>query len=184
MNQEHSSNVDTNGLPSHVHHQNRDYSYNFADSAHGAKVVKANKDAKGAGNLLLPDKDKYLRNPCSVEEKFVVIELAEETLVDTVVIGNYEFHSSNVKQFEILGSPEVYPTDDWLPLGTFEAENVRHAQKFQLAEPKWVRCLMLRLFPIMGMSSTVLSVCFKSMELMLLSTFWRIGWLDKRGMLH
>ncbi|CAM6032422.1 unnamed protein product [Sphagnum compactum] len=145
MKQEHSSNVDTNGFPSHVHHQNRDYSYNFADSAHGAKVVKANKDAKGAGNLLLPDKDKYLRNPCSVEEKFVVIELAEETLVDTVVIGNYEFHSSNVKQFEILGSPEVYPTDDWLPLGTFEAENVRHAQKFQLAQPKWVRCLMLRL---------------------------------------
>jgi hypothetical protein len=145
MKQEHSSNVNTNGFPSHVHHQNRDYSYNFADSAHGAKVVKANKDAKGAGNLLLPDKDKYLRNPCSVEEKFVVIELAEETLVDTVVIGNYEFHSSNVKQFEILGSPEVYPTDDWLPLGTFEAENVRHAQKFQLAQPKWVRCLMLRL---------------------------------------
>ncbi|CAK9855734.1 unnamed protein product [Sphagnum jensenii] len=145
MKQEHSSHVNTNGFPSHVHHQNRDYSYNFADSAHGAKVVKANKDAKGAGNLLLPDKDKYLRNPCSVEEKFVVIELAEETLVDTVVIGNYEFHSSNVKQFEILGSPEVYPTDDWLPLGTFEAENVRHAQKFQLAQPKWVRCLMLRL---------------------------------------
>lgn len=126
-------------------HQHRDSGHNHADAAHGAKLVACNKEAKGPGHILVFDKDKYLRNPCSAEDKFVVVELSEETLVDNIVLANFEFHSSNVKEFELLGSPDVYPTDEWMSLGKFEAENVRHAQKFTLAEPKWVRCLMLRL---------------------------------------
>ncbi|KAG0606635.1 hypothetical protein M758_9G157100 [Ceratodon purpureus] len=98
----------------------------------GAQVVSSN---KGASNLLVPDKDKYLQIPCSAEDKYVVVELAEETLVDTIIVGNLEFHSSNMKNFELLGSPEVYPTDEWMSLGTFEAENVRHTQNFTLPEP-------------------------------------------------
>ena len=43
-----------------------------------------NKEVKDVKNILGNDKDKYLRNPCSAEEKFVVIELVEETLVDTI----------------------------------------------------------------------------------------------------
>ena len=134
-----------NYQPLHQSQQEGRSKVNYADVSHGAKLVAWNKDAKGASNLLVPDKDKYLRNPCSVDEKFVVVELAEETLVDTVVIGNLEFHSSNLKNFELLGSPEVYPTEKWINLGTFEAENVRHLQNFTLAEPKWVRTLKLRL---------------------------------------
>jgi hypothetical protein len=134
-----------NNQPLHQSQQEGRSKVNYADVSHGAKLVAANKDAKGASNLLVTDKDKYLRNPCSADEKFVVVELAEETLVDTVVIGNLEFHSSNLKNFELLGSPEVYPTEKWINLGTFEAENVRHLQNFTLAEPKWVRTLKLRL---------------------------------------
>nr|GMD19458.1 SUN domain-containing protein 4-like isoform X1 [Ipomoea batatas]GME19596.1 SUN domain-containing protein 4-like isoform X1 [Ipomoea batatas] len=118
--------------------------YNYASASKGAKVLAHNKEAKGASNILSRDKDKYLRNPCSAEEKYVVIELSEETLVDTVEIGNFEHYSSTLKDFELLGSP-VYPTDTWVKLGNFTAGNVKHAQRFVLPEPKWVRYMKLNL---------------------------------------
>lgn len=118
--------------------------YNYASASKGAKVLAYNKEAKGASNILGRDKDKYLRNPCSAEEKFVVIELSEETLVDTIQIANFEHYSSNLKDFELSGSL-VYPTDTWEKLGNFTAANAKHAQRFFLQEPKWVRYLKLNL---------------------------------------
>nr|DAD38945.1 TPA_asm: hypothetical protein HUJ06_013267 [Nelumbo nucifera] len=123
--------------------------YNYASASKGAKVLAFNKEAKGASNILCRDKDKYLRNPCSAEEKFVVIELSEETLVDTIEIANFEHHSSNLKDFELLGSL-AYPTDSWDKLGNFTAGNVKHAQRFALQEPKWVRYLKLNLLSHYG----------------------------------
>ncbi|KAL8060035.1 hypothetical protein ABFX02_03G127100 [Erythranthe guttata] len=118
--------------------------YNYASAAKGAKVLSYNKEAKGASNILNRDKDKYLRNPCSTEDKFVVIELSEETLVDTIEIANFEHHSSNLKDFELLGS-HVYPTDSWVKIGNFTAANVKQAQRIVLPEPKWVRYLKMNL---------------------------------------
>ncbi|XP_050219759.1 SUN domain-containing protein 4-like [Mercurialis annua] len=123
--------------------------YNYASASKGAKVLAFNKEAKGASNILGKDKDKYLRNPCSAEEKFVVIELSEETLVDTAVIANFEHYSSNLKDFELLGSL-VYPTDTWIRLGNFTATNVKLAQRFSLQEPQWVRYLRLNLLSHYG----------------------------------
>lgn len=118
--------------------------YNYASASKGSKVLGFNKEAKGASNILEKDTDKYLRNPCSVEEKFVTLELSEETLVRTIKIANFEHHSSNLKEFELLGS-SVYPTEVWLKLGNFTAANAKHAQRFVLEDPKWVRYLKLRL---------------------------------------
>ncbi|XP_022773559.1 SUN domain-containing protein 4-like [Durio zibethinus] len=123
--------------------------YNYASASKGAKVLVYNKEAKGASNILGRDKDKYLRNPCSAEEKFVVIELSEETLVDTIEIANFEHYSSNLKEFELLGSL-VFPTDVWIKLGNFTATNVKLAQRFVLQEPKWVRYLKLNLLSHYG----------------------------------
>ncbi|MED6132709.1 hypothetical protein PIB30_021538 [Stylosanthes scabra] len=118
--------------------------YNYASASKGAKVLASNREAKGAANILTKDKDKYLRNPCSSEDKFVIIELSEETLVHTIEIANFEHHSSNLKTFE-LRSSLVYPTDAWVFLGNFTASNVKQAQRFVLHEPKWVRYLHLNL---------------------------------------
>ncbi|KAK6940370.1 SUN domain [Dillenia turbinata] len=123
--------------------------YNYASASKGAKVLAYNKEAKGASDILSRDKDKYLRNPCSVDGKFVVIELAEETLVDTIKIANFEHYSSNLKDFELLGSL-VYPTDEWVDLGNFTAGNMKHAQRFALLEPKWIRYLKLNLLSHYG----------------------------------
>lgn len=123
--------------------------YNYASASKGAKVLAYNKEAKGATNILGKDHDKYLRNPCSTEEKFVVIELAEETLVDAVKIANFEHYSSNFKEFELSGSLS-YPTQTWAPLGKFVAKNVKHIQTFKLPEPKWLRYLKLNLLSHYG----------------------------------
>lgn len=118
--------------------------YNYASASKGAKVLDFNKEAKGAPNILDKDKDKYLRNPCSAEGKFVIIELSEETLVDTVAIANFEHYSSNPKEFELLSSL-TYPTENWETLGRFTVANAKHAQNFTFAEPKWARYLKLNL---------------------------------------
>ncbi|XP_008806998.1 SUN domain-containing protein 4 [Phoenix dactylifera] len=123
--------------------------YNYASATKGAKVLAFNKEAKGASSILDKDKDRYLRNPCSAEEKYVVIELSEETLVDTIEMANFEHYSSNLKDFELLSSL-VYPTDNWVKLGNFSAANVKHAQRFTLPEPKWVRYLKLNLLSHYG----------------------------------
>ncbi|XVF53098.1 hypothetical protein PTKIN_Ptkin05aG0072400 [Pterospermum kingtungense] len=123
--------------------------YNYASVTKGAKVVAHNKEAKGANNILGKDHDKYLRNPCSVEEKFVVIELTEETLVDAVKIANFEHYSSNFKEFELYGSLN-YPTDTWSLFGKFVAANIKQIQTFKLSEPKWLRYLKLNLLSHYG----------------------------------
>ncbi|OWM85207.1 hypothetical protein CDL15_Pgr027994 [Punica granatum] len=123
--------------------------YNYASALKGAKVVAHNKESKGASNILGKDHDKYLRNPCSVGVKFVVIELTEETLVDAVRIANFEHYSSNFKDFELSGSLS-YPTETWTPLGKFVADNVKHIQSFKLPEPKWLRYLKLSLLSHYG----------------------------------
>nr|GEU72526.1 galactose-binding protein [Tanacetum cinerariifolium] len=96
--------------------------YNYASASKGAKVLSCNKEAK---------------------------ELSEETLVDTIKIANFEHHSSNLKEFELLGS-SVYPTETWVKLGNFTAGNVKHEQRFVLQEPKWVRYIKLNLLSHYG----------------------------------
>ena len=49
----------------------------------------------------------------------------------------------------MLGSL-VFPTDDWVKLGNFTVANVKHAQRFALDEPKWVRYLKLNLLSHYG----------------------------------
>ncbi|KAI3904709.1 hypothetical protein MKW98_014889 [Papaver atlanticum] len=110
----------------------------------GAKAKPASEPSNGVVHRVEADKDKYLRNPCSAEVKFVVIELSEETLVDTIDVANFEHYSSNLRDFQLLGSL-VYPTDKLLHLGNITAKNVKHAQRFILEEPKWVRYLKFHL---------------------------------------
>ncbi|CAM0881626.1 unnamed protein product [Alopecurus aequalis] len=119
--------------------------YNYAAASKGAKVLAHNKEAKGAANILDGDKDRYLRNPCSADGKFVVVELSEETLVHTIALANLEHYSSNFKDIELHGSLSYPAEASWELLGRFTADNAKHAQRFVLPEPRWTRYLRLRL---------------------------------------
>ncbi|KAF3324465.1 SUN domain-containing protein 2 [Carex littledalei] len=123
--------------------------YNYASASKGAKVLAHNKETKGAANILEKDKDHYLRNPCSASEKFVVVELSEETLVDMIEMANLEHYSSNFKEFKLQGSL-TYPTENWELMGVFSAENVKHTQRFKLPVPKWTRYMRLNIISHYG----------------------------------
>eukprot|EP00850_Spirogloea_muscicola_P016666 SM000137S00444 [mRNA] locus=s137:142093:148002:- [translate_table: standard] len=120
--------------------------YNYAAATHGAKVIDYSKEAKGASSVLDEDKDKYLRIPCSADEKFVVIELSEEARVDAVVISNFEYYASSVKDFEVQVAQE-HPPAAWQSLGHYSALNIRTPQVFEVPEAAqaWARYVKLRL---------------------------------------
>ncbi|KAK9254450.1 UNC-like C-terminal-domain-containing protein [Lipomyces tetrasporus] len=104
---------------------------NYASVACAAGILKTNPEMRGASAILFESKDTYMLNPCSVENKFVIIELCEDILVDTVVLANYEFFSSMVRKFRVSVSAR-YPVkaSGWKVVGEFDARNVREIQPF------------------------------------------------------
>lgn len=119
--------------------------FNYASFDCAATVLKTNSKAKSTSAVLVENKDSYMLNECSVENKFVIVELCDDILVDTVVIANYEFFSSMFRHFRVSVS-DRYPVkmDRWRTLATFEARNSRDIQPFLIAEPQiWARYLRI-----------------------------------------
>lgn len=113
--------------------------FNYASSDCAATVIKTNTKTKGASNILIENKDTYLLNECSEENKFVVIELCQDILVDTIAIANYEFFSSMFRHIRISVA-DRFPTSNWKVLGDFEGQSVRDLQHFQIKNPLiWAR---------------------------------------------
>lgn len=118
------------------------FSYSSFDA--GATVLKTNEGAKNAKAILVENKDSYMLLECSAANKFVIVELTDDILIDTVVLANYEFFSSMIRHFRVSASGR-YPVklDKWTSLGTFEAKNSRDIQPFLVPNPliwaKYVR---------------------------------------------
>ncbi|KAI8385812.1 UNC-like C-terminal-domain-containing protein [Blakeslea trispora] len=110
--------------------------FNYASTDCAATVRKANKQAKGAQSILYESKDQYLLNKCSAD-KFVIINLCEQIVVDTIVMANFEFFSSTFKDFRVYASSK-YPTDDWRLLGQWQARNTRDLQVFKVPDSGFV----------------------------------------------
>ncbi|GAN11072.1 conserved hypothetical protein [Mucor ambiguus] len=104
--------------------------FNYASTDCAATVRKVNKQAKGAQSILYESKDQYLLNKCSAD-KFVIINLCEEIVVDTIVMANFEFFSSTFKDFRVYASSK-YPTKEWRLLGQWQARNTRDLQVFKV----------------------------------------------------
>ncbi|KAF1953201.1 hypothetical protein CC80DRAFT_494821 [Byssothecium circinans] len=117
--------------------------FNFASFDCAATVVKTNPKAKSSTSILVENKDSYMLNECSADNKYIIVELCDDILVDTIVLANYEFFSSMFRHFRISVS-DRYPVkmDRWRVLGTFEARNSRDIQPFLIKEPQiWARYL-------------------------------------------
>lgn len=118
---------------------------NFASFDSGAQVMKANPEAQSASQILSENKDRYMLNVCSAKNKFLIVELSDSILVDTVALANFEFFSSTFRQFRLSVSDQ-YPVklDKWVGLGVFEAKNSREIQAFLVKDPRiWARYLRI-----------------------------------------
>ncbi|KAI8976076.1 UNC-like C-terminal-domain-containing protein [Pilobolus umbonatus] len=115
--------------------------FNYASIDCAATVRKANKEAKGAHTILLESKDQYLLNKCAAD-KFVIINLCEQIVVDTIVMANFEFFSSTFKDFKVYASSK-YPTNDWKLLGQWQARNTRDLQIFKVPDSGFVEYLKI-----------------------------------------
>ncbi|KAH6293620.1 hypothetical protein HBI39_177450 [Parastagonospora nodorum] len=119
--------------------------FNYASFDCAATVLKTNKQAKSATSVLVENKDSYMLNECSANNKFLIVELCDDILVDTVVLANYEFFSSMFRHFRVSVS-DRYPVkmERWKTLATFEARNSRDLQPFLITEPQiWARYLRI-----------------------------------------
>ncbi|KAL5629392.1 hypothetical protein BROUX41_001999 [Berkeleyomyces rouxiae] len=111
--------------------------FSYASFDSGATVLKTTSGAKNAKAILRENKDSYMLLECATKNKFVIIELSDDILVDTVVIANFEFFSSMVRLFRVSAS-DRFPVkpDKWVDLGTFEARNSRDIQAFLVENPR------------------------------------------------
>ncbi|KAH7386693.1 UNC-like C-terminal-domain-containing protein [Phaeosphaeria sp. MPI-PUGE-AT-0046c] len=126
--------------------------FNYASFDCAATVLKTNKQAKSATSVLVENKDSYMLNECSADNKFIIVELCDDILVDTVVLANYEFFSSMFRHFRVSVS-DRYPVkmERWKMLGTFEARNSRDMQPFLITEPQiWARYLRIEFLTQFG----------------------------------
>ncbi|KAL2865654.1 uncharacterized protein BJX67DRAFT_373045 [Aspergillus lucknowensis] len=119
--------------------------FNYASFDCAATVLKTNPQAKGSSSVLIENKDSYMLNECRAENKFLILELCDDILVDTVVLANYEFFSSIFHTFRVSVA-DRYPAkpDQWKELGVYEARNTREVQAFAVANPLiWARYLRI-----------------------------------------
>lgn len=119
--------------------------FNYASFDCAATVLKTNPECQGSSSVLIENKDSYMLNECRAKNKFLILELCDDILVDTVVLANYEFFSSIFHTFRVSVS-DRYPAkpDQWRELGVFEARNSREVQAFAVENPLiWARYLKI-----------------------------------------
>lgn len=119
--------------------------FNYASFDCAATILKTNPQCKSSSSVLVENKDSYMLNECSAENKFLIVELCDDILIDTIVLANFEFFSSMFRTFRVSIS-DRYPVkmDRWKELGVFEARNSRDIQAFAVQNPLiWARYLRI-----------------------------------------
>lgn len=115
--------------------------FNYASFDCAAAILKSNPEAKGSSSILDENRDRYMLNKCSASNKYVIVEMCEDILVDTVVLANFEFFSSAFKDFRVSVT-DRYPIQErgWKTLGSFVGNNTRTIQVFAIENPLiWAR---------------------------------------------
>ncbi|KAL7754175.1 hypothetical protein RI367_000156 [Sorochytrium milnesiophthora] len=118
---------------------------NYASFDCAAIIRASNPEAKGTSAILTESKEHYMINQCRAA-KYVVVELCDEILIDTIVLANYELFASTFKDFRVFISDRYASTDAsiWKLLGDFQARNARSAQVFTVKEPvAWARYIRI-----------------------------------------
>jgi len=120
-----------NLFPSHVKTNGIKLTKNFASPDCSAKIVGANPESQGAGNVITASRDDYYLNQCS-DQAWFAVEFCESIKALKVQIANFELYSSSPNAFRVsIGN--VYPgrEKDWIEFGTFSYQDERNIQSFK-----------------------------------------------------
>lgn len=124
--------------------------FNYASSDCASTVLKSNPECKGSSAILVENKDSYMLNPCSANNKFFTVELCQDILIDTIHPCNFEYFSSMFRDVRVAVS-DRYPAAEWHTLGDFRAENTRGVQSFTIRDPLlWARYARIELLTHYG----------------------------------
>merc|ERR1719228_3140182 len=118
----HPSPVKTNGLK---------LTKNFASPDCSAKIMGANPESQGSGNVITSSRDEYFLNKCT-DQAWFVVELCESIKALKIQIANFELYSSSPNQFRVsIGN--VFPgrEKDWMEFGSFFYQDERSIQSFK-----------------------------------------------------
>ena len=105
--------------------------FNYAAYDSGAKLLASSSAMKKASSVLVSDDDRYMMVACEEAEKWLIVQLKEDILLETVELANYEHYASSIRDFTLYGS-SVYPVEQWTLLGHFHAPLSHHAHFFTL----------------------------------------------------
>lgn len=125
---------------------------NYASYDCAATTLKTNPECKGPSAILVENKDTYMLNICSAKNKFFIVELCDNILIDTIVLANFEFFSSMFRTFRVSVS-DKYPVkaEKWREIGTYEGKNSREVQAFLVENPLiWARYIRVELLEHYG----------------------------------
>ena len=125
---------------------------NYASYDCAATTLKTNPECKGPSAILVENKDTYMLNICSAKNKFFIVELCDNILIDTIVLANFEFFSSMFRTFRVSVS-DKYPVkaEKWREIGTCEGKNSREVQAFLVENPLiWARYIRVELLKHYG----------------------------------
>merc|ERR1719233_2381269 len=104
---------------------------NFASPDCSAKIMGANPESQGSGNVITSSRDEYFLNKCT-DQAWFVVELCESIKALKIQIANFELYSSSPYQFRVsIGN--VFPgrEKDWMEFGSFSYQDERNIQTFK-----------------------------------------------------
>jgi hypothetical protein len=84
---------------------------NFASSESGANIKESNPEFLSPKSILSEDKEKYMLIKREVNNKYLIIQLSEEIIMESFTLINYEYYSCYFKNIQLFGSVK-YPCYD------------------------------------------------------------------------
>ena len=106
---------------------------NFASKDSGATII-ASEHVKNPKNILSKSSDDYtILKKCNSEIRpYLIINLSEEVLIDSILTTNQEDFSANLAEIKFFGSDDYPPKNDkWVNLHSIyplESENIHHLE--------------------------------------------------------
>jgi hypothetical protein len=163
--------------PSHLPSLLSSSSQNHASLDCSSSIIASSPGVRSASSILSYSPDKYLLMPCSPSSQsksdsygWTIVELCQEVLVHSIVVGNFEFFSSGFRDVRVKGLGEeekakrggVLPKWDgddggWKELGILRAENVRGLQAWKVEAAGFYRYLRFEFLDVRLVIEVVLN---------------------------